>query len=76
VTGFGISGLTARLPKYNPDTLLLVVDLVGTFVFAAEGALTAIAADLDLLGLLVLSFITALGCGTIRDLLIFVGERG
>jgi uncharacterized membrane protein YeiH len=47
--------------KYNFDTLLLVIDLIGTFVFALEGAMDAIENKLDLLGLLVLSFATALG---------------
>ncbi|MBS1799026.1 MAG: TRIC cation channel family protein [Acidobacteria bacterium] len=55
---------------YDPDFLLLVVDLIGTFVFAVEGALAGINAGLDIFGLLVLSFVTALGGGTIRDLLI------
>jgi uncharacterized membrane protein YeiH len=56
--------------SYDLDTLLLVVDLIGTFVFATEGALAAIKGDLDLLGLMVLSFATALGGGIIRDVLI------
>jgi uncharacterized membrane protein YeiH len=59
-----------RFNLYDPDFLLLVVDLIGTFVFAVEGALAGINADLDVFGLLVLSFVTALGGGTIRDLLI------
>jgi uncharacterized membrane protein YeiH len=59
-----------RFNLYDPDFLLLVVDLIGTFVFAVEGALAGINAGLDLVGLLVLSFVTALGGGTIRDLLI------
>lgn len=62
--------LIAKLPRYNSDLLLLVVDLIGTFVFAVEGALAGINAGLDVFGLLVLSFVTALGGGTIRDLLI------
>lgn len=59
-----------RFNLYDPDLLLLVVDLIGTFVFAVEGALAGINAGLDIFGLLVLSFVTALGGGTIRDLLI------
>src|ERR1700734_4573596 len=62
--------LTARFPKFTQDRLLLVVDLIGTFVFAVEGALAGIDAGLDVFGLLVLSFVTALGGGTIRDVLI------
>ena len=50
--------------------LLLAIDLVGTALFAAEGASTAVQARLDLLGMLVLAFVTALGGGIVRDLLI------
>jgi uncharacterized membrane protein YeiH len=52
------------------DRLLLVADLTGTFLFGLEGARTAIAHDLDLLGVMVLAFSTALVGGVIRDLLI------
>lgn len=50
--------------------VVLVADLAGTVVFAIEGATAAIHAGLDLLGVLVLSFIVALGGGIVRDLLI------
>jgi uncharacterized membrane protein YeiH len=56
--------------QYNPDKSLLVLDLAGTLVFALEGALAAISGNLDLLGILVLAFATALGGGIIRDVLI------
>jgi hypothetical protein len=58
------------LMKTQSDRLLSVFDYAGTFVFAAEGALAGIAARLDLFGLMVLSFVTALGGGIIRDLLL------
>lgn len=52
-------------------TLLLVLDLVGTFVFALDGALTALrVARLDIVGVVTLGMVTALGGGVIRDLLI------
>ncbi len=50
--------------------VVLAADLAGTVVFAIEGANAAIRAGLDLLGVLVLSFIVALGGGMVRDLLI------
>jgi len=50
--------------------LLVVLDLAGVFVFALEGALAAMAAGLDFLGVMVLAFATALAGGVIRDLLI------
>jgi uncharacterized membrane protein YeiH len=54
----------------RPDRLLTIADLAGTFLFAIEGATAAVAADLDLLGLMVLAFSTALAGGITRDLLI------
>ena len=53
--------------------LLLVLDLVGVFVFALAGGLAAMVAQLDLLGVMVLAFTTALAGGVIRDLLIGAG---
>lgn len=50
--------------------VVLAADLAGTVVFAIEGANAAVGARLDLLGVLVLSFIVALGGGMVRDLLI------
>ncbi|MET3652005.1 trimeric intracellular cation channel family protein [Dyella japonica] len=50
--------------------VVLAADLAGTVVFAIEGANAAISAGLDLLGVVVLSFIVALGGGMVRDLLI------
>jgi uncharacterized membrane protein YeiH len=52
------------------DRLVLRVDLAATFVFGLEGASSAANAELDLFGVLVLGFITALGGGIIRDLII------
>jgi uncharacterized membrane protein YeiH len=54
----------------NSDVLLVIFDLTGTLVFALEGALRAIRSELDFLGVLVLAFVTAVGGGIIRDLLI------
>lgn len=58
------------LTRPKSDTLLMVVDFAGTFLFALEGAMTAAANNLDLLGVMVLAFATALGGGIIRDVLI------
>ncbi|WP_069812787.1 trimeric intracellular cation channel family protein [Streptomyces sp. TP-A0874] len=52
-------------------TPLLALDLTGTFAFGLNGALTAVrAARLDVVGVVVLGMITALGGGIIRDVLI------
>lgn len=51
--------------------LLLVLDLCGTFAFGLNGALTAVrAARLDIVGVITLGVITAIGGGLIRDVLI------
>ena len=50
--------------------LLLFLDLAGTFVFGAEGAAMAVRFHLDVLGVLVIAFVTALGGGLIRDVLL------
>ena len=52
------------------ETLLLVLDLVGTFVFALSGAMAGVRHRLDLFGVLVLSFAAANTGGIVRDLLI------
>jgi len=56
--------------KRDSQTLLLTLDCAGIFIFAVDGAGAAIAGHLDLFGILVLAFITALGGGIIRDVLI------
>ena len=51
-------------------TLARVLDLVGIGVFAVSGALAAGRKRLDLLGVFVLASVTAIGGGTVRDLLL------
>ncbi|MET7419228.1 TRIC cation channel family protein [Dactylosporangium sp. NPDC005555] len=59
------AGVTFELP------VLLALDLTGTFAFGLNGALTAVrAARLDMVGVVALGMITALGGGIIRDVLI------
>ncbi len=58
------------MPISEPATTLVVLDLVGIFVFAISGALVAVRKDLDVFGLLVLAGATGLGGGFVRDLLI------
>lgn len=52
-----------------PSTVI-VLDLVGIFVFATSGALVAVRKELDLFGVLVLAGATGLGGGFVRDVLI------
>jgi uncharacterized membrane protein YeiH len=52
------------------EKLPLVLDLMGTFVFALSGALAGVKRELDLFGVLVLSFAAANSGGITRDVLI------
>lgn len=55
----------------NASPLFLTLDLTGTFAFGLNGALTAVrAARLDVVGVVALGMITALGGGVLRDVLI------
>jgi len=47
-----------------------ILDTIGTLVFAISGALTAMYKKLDLFGVYCIAFVTALGGGTIRDVMI------
>jgi uncharacterized membrane protein YeiH len=49
---------------------LYIIDILGTFSFAVSGAFLAMQKKLDPFGVLVLSFVTAIGGGTLRDILI------
>jgi uncharacterized membrane protein YeiH len=51
-------------------TLLLALDLLGTFVFALSGAMAGVRRRLDLFGVLVLSFVAGNFGGIARDLVI------
>lgn len=53
-----------------PATILHILDLAGVAVFAVSGALTAGRSRMDLLGAFVVAALTAVGGGTLRDLLL------
>ena len=66
-----------RPPGWNHDgvapehsTTLVVLDLLGIFVFGISGALVAVRKELDVFGVVVLAGCTGLGGGFIRDVLI------
>lgn len=50
--------------------LLLIFDYIGTFVFAISGTLTAAQKRLDFFGATVIGFVTAVGGGTLRDMML------
>ncbi len=49
-----------------------VLDLIGIFVFAISGAISAKQRQMDLMGMFVLAIVTGVGGGTLRSL--FIGE--
>lgn len=51
-------------------SLFLVLDIMGTVAFAISGALSAMHRKLDPFGIVIIAFVTALGGGTLRDVLI------
>lgn len=51
-------------------SLQVALDVIGVFVFALSGGLVALRAQLDLFGVLVLAWVTGLGGGIIRDVLL------
>jgi uncharacterized membrane protein YeiH len=53
-----------------PTNFLFIIDVLGTFSFAISGAFLAMQKKLDPFGVLVISFVTAIGGGTLRDILI------
>jgi uncharacterized membrane protein YeiH len=51
-------------------SILYILDLIGTAAFAASGAWLGVRRHMDLFGVLVLGLVTAVGGGTLRDLLV------
>ena len=51
-------------------TVVTVLELIGLYVFATSGALMAIHKRFDVVGIVVLALLTALGGGILRDLII------
>jgi uncharacterized membrane protein YeiH len=50
--------------------LIYVLDILGTFAFAVSGALVASDKKFDLFGVIIIAFVTAVGGGMLRDVLI------
>lgn len=60
------------VPAGFDPTLILVFNLIGTFVFGLSGGLAAVRARLDLVGVLVLAAVVGTAGGIVRDLFIGV----
>ncbi len=55
-----------------PSSLFAIADYIGVAVFAASGALAAARNSMDIFGFCVIALITAVGGGTLRDLILDV----
>jgi uncharacterized membrane protein YeiH len=62
------------LHGFDP-TLLLVLNLVGTFVFGLSGGLAAVRARLDIFGVMVLAVVVGIAGGITRDVLIGIAPQ-
>ena len=51
-------------------SIIYSLDLIGTFAFALSGALVASNKKFDLFGVIIIAFVTAVGGGMLRDVLI------
>ena len=51
-------------------SLIYYLDIAGTFAFAVSGALVASKKEFDLFGVIIIAFVTAVGGGMLRDILI------
>jgi uncharacterized membrane protein YeiH len=73
VTGTLIFSLIFKLHKitnFEGKTAFIISDAIGLSSFAITGSLIAIESDFNFLGVLMLAFLTAVGGGTLRDILI------
>ena len=50
--------------------LLHIIDIAGIVAFSIAGAFAAMEKELDVFGIIIIAFVTALGGGTLRDILI------
>lgn len=50
--------------------IFAALNVIGLFVFAISGALTALRNDMDVFGVAMIAFVTGVGGGTIRDVLL------
>src|SRR5690625_135180 len=53
-------------------SVLFALDIIGTIAFVISGVIPAIRNKMDLFGILIIGSVTAIGGGTLRDLLIGV----
>lgn len=54
----------------NVDAVLFVADIIAVIVFAISGLIEAARKNMDMVGVFTVAFVTALGGGTLRDVLL------
>ena len=52
------------------QTLIFILELIGTVAFAISGAMTALKKNMDIFGVAILGLTTAVGGGALRDILL------
>lgn len=52
------------------DTIIFILEIIGTIAFAASGAMVGVKQKMDILGVCVLGVITAVGGGMTRDVIL------
>lgn len=52
------------------DTIIMILEIIGTVAFAVSGSMTAMKRRLDVLGTVILGVITACGGGMLRDIIL------
>lgn len=61
---------TVFLQSKSKINMFHLLDIIGTMAFAMSGALTAMNKKLDPFGVFIIAFVTAVGGGTLRDVMI------
>lgn len=54
----------------NAETLVFIIEIIGTIAFASSGAMVGIRKNMDVFGVMVMAITTAVGGGIIRDLIL------
>ncbi len=52
------------------ETVIFILEIIGTVAFAWSGAITGIKKEMDIFGVMILGTVTAVGGGIIRDLIL------
>ena len=63
-------GCKERKSFVNTEMLVFIIEIIGTVAFASSGAMVGIRKKMDVLGVIVMAVMTAVGGGIIRDLVL------